>query len=60
MCDFIQGWGLIVLLDDGFVEVSGVKAYVEGYIGLLGVCQGGHPFHWLSDRGDNGLVNHFL
>ena len=56
----MEGWGLVVLPGDGFVEVSGVKGYAEGSIGLLGVCQGGHPFCWLGDRGDNFLVNHFL
>ena len=27
---------------------------------LLGVCQGGHLFFGLSDRGNNLLVNHLL
>ena len=58
--DLIQDLGLVVLLDGGFVEVSGVKAYVEGSIWLLGVCQGGHPFHRLCDRGDNFLISHIL
>ena len=58
--DLIQGWGLVVLPDDGFVEVSGIKACVEGSIWLLGVYQGGQPFNWLHDGGDNSLVNHML
>ena len=60
MGNFIQGWGLIVFLDYGFVEVMGVYTDAEGFIGLLGVCQGGNPFCWFSDRGYNLEVNHFL
>ena len=60
MGDLIQGWSLDVFPDNGLVEVSGVKAYAKGFIWLLGVCQGGHPFYWLSDRGDFTLVDHIL
>ena len=49
-----------MLPDDGFIEVLRIKAYAEGPIRLLGVCQGGHPFHWLGNRSNNLLVNHFL
>ena len=38
-----RGWGFVLLLVDGLFEVSGVKAYAEGSIGLLEVCQGGTP-----------------
>ena len=49
-----------MLLDDGFVEVSRIKAYAEGSFRFFGGMSGGHPFHWLGGRGDNFLVNHFL
>ena len=33
---------------------------MEWTIWLLGVCQGWHPFHRLSDWGDNAFVHHIL
>ena len=38
--NFIKGWGFIVLMNDGLVEVSGVKVNVEGAIWFLGVSEG--------------------
>ena len=58
--DFIQGWNLVMILDDGFVEVSGVKAHVEGTIWLWGLCQGGYQFHLLSDWGYYALAYYIL
>ena len=43
MRNFIEVWGFIMLLKDGFVEISGVKAYVKAAIGLLEVGQGRYP-----------------
>ena len=58
MSYLLKGWGLVILADDGFIQVLGVKAYSQLAIGLLGICQAPDPWGGLSLLGDDSLLDH--
>ena len=54
----LEGWSLVVLTVDGFVQVLGVKAYPQHAICLFGVHQAADPRGGLSLLGDDSLLDH--
>ena len=58
MGDLLEGWSLVVLTDDGSVQVLGIKAYPQLAICLFGVCQAADPWGGLSLLGDDSLPDH--
>ena len=61
-CEYVgyllKGWSIVVLMDDGFVQVLWVKAYPQPAISLLGVCERADPWCGLSLFGDDSLMHH--
>ena len=58
--NFIEGWGLVMLSNYRLVEVSGIDAYKEGTILLLGICEGRYPFSQLGDCGNDTEGDHVV
>ena len=54
----LKGWCLVVLTDDGFVQVLWVEAYPQLAICLLGACERADPWCGLSLFGDDSLMHH--
>ena len=54
----LKGWCLVVLMDDGFIQVLWVEAYPQLAICLLGVCERADPWCGLSLFGDDSLMYH--
>ena len=48
MSYLLEGWGLVILMDDCLAQVFGVKAYPQLAICLFGVCQAADPLCGLS------------
>ena len=60
MRNFIWGWGFVVLLDNCFIKILGVKANAEGALWCLGICKGLYPFSWSDYWGNDSEVDHLL
>ena len=60
MGDFIKGMGLVIFLQDHFLEVLGVWTYMEGSIRLLGIRDAFDKFCWSDFWYDDALVNYLL
>ena len=58
MGDLLKGWSLVLLMDDDFVQVLGIKAYPQLAICLFGVHQADDPWGGLSLLGDDSLPDH--
>ena len=56
----IWGRSFKMLSNDGFVEISGVKAYAKGAVRLQGVGQGRYPVSQSSDWGNDSEGNHVV
>ena len=48
MRNFIEGRDFIMPSNYGFVEISGVKAFVKGAMRLPGIGQGRYPLSWVT------------
>ena len=58
MSYLLEGWGLVILMDDCLVQVLGVKAYPQLAICLFGVHQAADPWCGLSLLDDDSLPDH--
>ena len=58
--DFIQGWNLIVFLNDGLIYVMGSTADAECATRIVEVGQAGYPFHRFGYLGNDFEVDHVL
>ena len=54
----LKGWCIVVLMDDGCIQVLWVKANPQLAICLPGVCEGADPRCGLSLFGDDSLTHH--
>ena len=54
----LEGWCLVILMDNGFVPVLWVKANPQLTVCLLGVCERADPWCGLSLFGDDSLMHH--
>ena len=61
-CDYmaylLKGWSLVILMDDGFVQVLWVEAHPQLAVCFLGVCERADPWWGLSLFGDDSLMHH--
>ena len=55
-----EGWGLVVVSNDGLIQILTVKADMEGSIGLVGIGQGRYRLGWLGDWGDDTECSHVI
>ena len=54
----LKGWCIVVITDDGFIQVLWVEAYPQLAICLLGVCERADPWCGLSLFCDDSLMYH--
>ena len=54
------GWGFVMLLHCGLVQVLRVKTYVQGTIRLAGISEVRYPLGRLGDRHDHSLLDHLI
>ena len=55
-----EGWGLLVLSNDGLIQVIRVEADMEGSIGLSRVGQGIYPLGFLGDWDNDTECDHVI
>ena len=60
MRNLLKGWGLVVISNNGLVQVIWVKTDMKGTIRLLGISEGRYPLGRPGDRCCHSLSDHVI
>ena len=60
MRNLLEGWGPVVLSNNGLVQVLWVEVDTKGTITILGISVGRHPLGRLGDRHYHPLSDHVI